>query len=77
MEWPPYSPDLNPIEHLWDNLGSAVNDLQPRPHTVQTLEQALLQCWLAIPPELICRLIQSMNSRCREDVQSRGGHTHY
>ncbi|GFV85409.1 transposable element Tcb1 transposase [Trichonephila clavipes] len=31
MEWPAYSPDMNPIEHVWDALGRRVAGRQPPP----------------------------------------------
>ena len=24
LDWPPYSPDMNPIEHIWDILGRRI-----------------------------------------------------
>ncbi|GFV16839.1 transposable element Tcb1 transposase [Trichonephila clavipes] len=31
MDWPAYSPDLNPIEHVWDMLGRRIAARQPPP----------------------------------------------
>ncbi|GFW99752.1 transposable element Tcb2 transposase [Trichonephila clavipes] len=43
MEWPSCSPDMNPIEHVWDALGRRVAGRQPPPQTLQELERALLE----------------------------------
>ncbi|GFS57140.1 transposable element Tcb1 transposase [Trichonephila clavipes] len=31
MDWPAYSPDLNPIEHVWDMLGRGIAACEPPP----------------------------------------------
>lgn len=77
MEWPARSPDLNPIEHLWDQLQRAVRALPNPPQTVQQLAQALQRAWGDIAQEAIRRLIRSMPRRCRECVRARGAHTRY
>ncbi|GFW24566.1 transposable element Tcb2 transposase [Trichonephila clavipes] len=37
MEWPACSPDMNPIEHVWNALGRRVAGRQPPPQTLQEL----------------------------------------
>ncbi|UYV82763.1 hypothetical protein LAZ67_22000771, partial [Cordylochernes scorpioides] len=60
MNWPARSPDLNPIEHVWDNLGRRISSLQPPPRNSHELETALPQEWALIPQELINSLILSV-----------------
>lgn len=77
MEWPARSPDLNPIEHVWDALGRRVGERQPPPRNLQELKMALLEEWVLLPDNLILNLVQSMNRRCMACRSVRGNHTPY
>ncbi|GFT15425.1 transposable element Tcb2 transposase [Trichonephila clavipes] len=77
MEWPAYSPDLNPIEHVWDRLGRRIA-AQPRPSaTVRDLEIALLAEWNSFPQRLIDNHIATMANKCAAVLAVRGDHTPY
>ena len=53
LDWPPKSPDANPIENLWHEIKTASNRSQPK--TAAELWNALQETWQQIPavcPEL-------------------------
>ena len=77
MEWPAYSPDMAPIEHLWDQLGRRVRDNHPPPVDLHQLAQWLIQEWQAIPQRSLQALVTSMRRRCVACVTAHGGHTRY
>lgn len=77
MDWPPLSPDLNPIEHVWDMLDRRVRRRPNVPQTIQQLTQALVEEWEIIPQEDLRRLVRSMPRRCQEVIRVGGGHTRY
>lgn len=77
LPWPAYSPDLSPIEHLWDVLDRKVRTRDPPPRTLPELRQALAAEWNNIPLATVNRLINSMHRRIRAAIAARGGHTRY
>jgi len=77
MPWPACSPDLSPIEHLWDVLGRAVRRNHPPAANQHQLVQFLQQEWAAIPQVTLRNLIRSMRRRCTACLAARGGHTRY
>ena len=75
--WPAYSPDLNPIEHCWDQVGRVVRQRVLPGDTLHDLRRYLQDAWDAVTPERIARLIRSMRRRCVACIAARGGHTRY
>ncbi|GBL74437.1 Transposable element Tcb2 transposase [Araneus ventricosus] len=69
MEWSAQSPDLNPIEHLWNYLGRQDAALSPPARSLEELEQGLLCVWSSLPISVSDNLIDSMESRCRQCIQ--------
>ena len=74
--WPAVSPDMNPIEHIWDHLGRKVR-ARGNVHNLRDLENALIQEWNNIPNVVIRRYIRSLRGRLAACINSRGGHTRY
>ena len=64
MDWPARSPDLNPIEHVWDMLQHAVSARPVQPRTLQELNDALVAEWRFIP---YC----DFTVRCRPHLSGR------
>ncbi|GFU80441.1 transposable element Tcb2 transposase [Trichonephila clavipes] len=49
MDWPAYSLDLNPIEHVWDILTRRISAHQPPLTCLPELRRALLDEWYNTP----------------------------
>ena len=75
IDFPPYSPDLNPIEHLWAELARRV---EKRPAaTMEELQDIVAEEWAATSPEFLRTLAQSMPARCKAVIDAQGDHTKY
>ena len=77
VPWPSLSPDLAPIEHVWDELGRRVKSRAQRPVTLPQLRQELTQEWNGIPQRVNQNIITSMRRRCIACINAGGGHTRY
>lgn len=45
LDWPAQSPDLNLIEHIWDELEQRLQTRPSRPTSVPKLTNALIEEW--------------------------------
>jgi len=84
IEWPPYSPDLNPIEHMWRALKkrlykyhSYLLSMGNTEEAREALCTALKTEWRRIPESFVRQLLLSMPRRLRAVRDAKGYYTKY
>ena len=76
--WPANSPDLNPIETVWDWIKDYIQEKYPEVHrSYPRLREAVAEAWNAVTDEQVRELIRSMPERCQAVIDAQGGHTKY
>jgi hypothetical protein len=75
--WPAQSPDLNPIEHLWDHVKRKLAEHEVEPKGVLELWERVEEEWNKIEAGVCQNLIESMPRRVAAVLKAKGGHTKY
>ena len=85
MVWPPNSPDMNLIEHLWKHLKQELHrqypdtfNLRGSPNVVKAkLRERLMEIWWKIGENVLTNLVDSMPRRVKALIDARGWYTKY
>ncbi len=77
LKWPPQSPDLNTIEHLWDVVEREISIIDVQPTNLQQLCDAIMSIWTNISEECFQHLVESMPRRIKAVLKLKVGPTRY
>lgn len=79
VDWPPFSPDLNPIESCWNWMKDYIEEkygLEEKP-TYPRLKGYVEEAWRELPESYLETLINQMPARCKAVIEANGMHTKY
>lgn len=75
LDWPPQSPDINPIENLWQIVEQKI--VRDNVRTKDQLFDQIKKAWSEVSPDVIRNLIESMPRRLRAVIENKGFATKY
>jgi hypothetical protein len=74
--WPPNSPDLNPVDYsIWGSLQQCV--YREKIQTVEQLRRVIIRCWDELSQELIDGAINQWAGRIDAVIRARGSHVEF
>ena len=77
MTWPPQSPDMNPIEHIWSTVKRRLNDYDQPPAGILDLWERVQEVWNKLTQDDCLRVIDSMLRRIEALLKAKGKWTDY
>jgi transposase len=77
LSWPAQSPDLNPIEHLWDEVQRRLRNHRSKATSREDLWDKLQDIWESISVEECIKLIETMPQRIQDVLKAQGGYTRW
>jgi transposase len=75
FEWPAQSPDLNPIEHIWNEIKIQLRKIPKKITNKEDLWDKLQDIWNNIEIEKCIKLIETMPERINDVIKAKGGYT--
>lgn len=70
LSWPPYSPDLNPLENLWAMMVQRVSRESLRSRA--DLQNCINRVWDSIKRDVVNHLVLSFANRVKKCIRNRG-----
>ncbi|GFU05230.1 QLQ domain-containing protein [Trichonephila clavipes] len=77
LDWISQSRDINPVEHLWDELERRLRSQPNQPSSLQALTSAVMDAWKAIPMLTYQKLVESLLKRVQAVIHAKREPTSY
>ena len=77
IEWPSFSPNLNPIERVWFIIKHQLQEEFPERMTPTQLKEAVQQTWDDLEFPYLSDLLDTMPARMQAVIGANGMHTKY
>ena len=72
LDVPAQSPELNPIEHLWDELDCRLRARRNRPTSLPDLTHAVVAEWKQILAAMVQHVVESLPRRVEAVIAAKG-----
>ena len=77
-DWPPNSPDLNPLDyHVWGAMLEKYKVYTPKPTNKAELKTVLEAIWEDLPQDALNQAVLAFRKRLQACIRAEGGHFEY